>query len=85
MPAKADGQPVSIGIPGSDAAEGVVLAGSVVYEGAAPDTAAVARPTEEGVQALVVLDGPEAPTTFRYPIEVGTRCSWRSGPDSLRR
>lgn len=43
----------------------------MVYQGAAPETALVARPTDEGVQALVVIEGAEAPTEYRFPIEVG--------------
>jgi hypothetical protein len=43
----------------------------VVAEGAGDDVSVVARPTADGVQALVVIDGPTAPTRYEFPIGVG--------------
>lgn len=67
------GPGLSIGIPGGSEAQGEVVAGNVVYADVAAGSSVVARPVEGGVQALVVIDGPEAPTRFRFPIEVGGR------------
>lgn len=76
------GPAVSIGIPVSSGADGEAVMGNVVFDDAASDTAVVARSTGEGVQALVVIDGPEAPSTFRFPIEIeGGRAALETMPD----
>jgi hypothetical protein len=65
------GPELTIGLPGPDAQIGTAVDGNVVYEEVAPDADLVARPTDDGVQALLVIDGPRAPTTYRFPIDVG--------------
>lgn len=65
-----DGSVVSVGVPAENGSSGVAADGNVVYSGPGPDTSVVARPTAEGVQALVVIDGSDAPNTYRFPIEV---------------
>lgn len=75
------GPAVNIGIPGSSTETGKAAGGNVVYDGVAPDASVVARPTSDGVQALIVVNGPQAPTTYRFPIRVGGRGSTLSaGP-----
>jgi hypothetical protein len=62
-----DGTTLSVDVPGSPTAAG----GQVVYDGAAEDTSIVARQVPGGAQALIVLNGPDAPSRFDFPIEVG--------------
>ncbi|MCU1372276.1 MAG: hypothetical protein JWO77_3470 [Ilumatobacteraceae bacterium] len=64
------GPPVTLGVPGSGS-EGELVGGNVVYGDVAEDASVVARPTTDGVQALIVIDGPEAPTEYRFPVDVG--------------
>ncbi|MCU1372251.1 MAG: hypothetical protein JWO77_3445 [Ilumatobacteraceae bacterium] len=66
----AEGSLVEIGVPGSASEEGTITGSEVVYRGVAVDATAVSRPTAEGAQTLLVLDGSDAPTTFRFPISV---------------
>jgi hypothetical protein len=61
---------ISLGIPGTPD-PGVIDHGNVVYPNAAPATDVVARPTNDGAQALLVIDGPDAPQRFAFPVEVG--------------
>ena len=63
------GTDISLGVPG-DATDGVVTAGNVVYPDVAPEASVVARPTHGGAQALVVIEGDEAPTEYAFPVEV---------------
>ncbi|ANZ36053.1 hypothetical protein BBK82_08205 [Lentzea guizhouensis] len=66
-----NGQSVDVGVPGAaDAAQAVVVDGTTVYADAAPQTDVVVKPTTEGVQALVTIDGPAAPTGFDFPVTV---------------
>ena len=69
----ADGASIKIGLPGaSNADDGVQQAsGQIVYADALPDVALAAQPTQDGgVRALVVIDGPQAPAEFRFPMTV---------------
>jgi hypothetical protein len=62
------GPAVTIGLPGDGAGDEVD--GAMVIEGSDPDADLVARPTEDGAQVLVVIDGPAAPARYDFPIEV---------------
>lgn len=54
----------------------------LVYQDAVTDSTVVARPTEDGAQALIVLDSPAAPSRFVFPIEVaGSPVELRAGSD----
>jgi hypothetical protein len=67
----ADGASIEIGLPGAaNADDGVRQAsGEVVYADALPDVAVAAQATPDGgMRALVVIDGPQAPTEFRFPM-----------------
>ena len=64
------GAVVQIGVPGPNRDRGTIARGSVVHDDVAEDAAVVVRPTGEGVQSLVVVEGAEAPTSYRFPIEV---------------
>lgn len=73
---------VTLGIPGRSTADGVKIGDSLVYQDAATDSTVVARPTEDGAQALIVLDSPAAPSRFVFPIEVaGSPVELRAGSD----
>lgn len=63
------GTVVSLGVPG-DRADGTVVAGNVVYPDVATDASVVARAVQDGAQALIVIDGPEAPSRFEFPVQV---------------
>ncbi|MEX0848248.1 MAG: hypothetical protein WD023_10765 [Ilumatobacteraceae bacterium] len=67
----ADGASIEIGLPGAANADDGVRQGSgqVVYADALPDVAVAAQPTPDGgMRALVVIDGAQAPTEFRFPM-----------------
>lgn len=64
------GASISIGIPGEDRSPGALLAGNVIYADVAEQTAIAARPVEGGAQALIVVEGPAAPSLFAFPITV---------------
>ena len=67
------GAQISVDLPFADTAnDGVkTKTGAVVYADAAPDVAVAAQPTADGgMRALVVIDGPQAPTEYRYPMTV---------------
>jgi hypothetical protein len=77
----ATGTDVSLGVPGSPD-EGTVIAGNVVYPGVADDASVVARPTQDGTQALIVIDGSDAPSRYTFPVEVnGEHTGLRQGND----
>jgi hypothetical protein len=67
-----DASEVSLGIPGADE-EASRFRGNLVYAGVEADTSVVARSTAAGTQALIVIDGPDAPSSFRFPIEIDGR------------
>jgi hypothetical protein len=80
----ADGASIEIGLPGAtNADDGVRQAsGEVVYADALPDVAVAAQATPDGgMRALVVIDGPQAPTEYRFPmtVPVGARLEPMSG------
>jgi hypothetical protein len=80
----ADGASIEIGLPGAaNADDGVRQAsGEVVYADALPDVAVAAQPTPDGgMRALVVIDGPQAPTEFRFPMTVPAGASLVPSPD----
>ncbi|MEY4230020.1 MAG: hypothetical protein RLZZ362_869 [Actinomycetota bacterium] len=69
----ASGVSIEIGLPGAaNADDGVRQAsGEVVYADALPDVAVAAQPAPDGgMRALVVIDGPQAPTEFRFSIDL---------------
>lgn len=75
------GADISLGVPG-DTTEGIVIAGNVVYPGVAADAAVVARATPDGAQALIVIDGNDAPERYAFPIEVdGQAAALRESDD----
>ena len=80
----ASGASIEIGLPGAaNADDGVRQAsGEVVYADALPDVAVAAQPTPDGgMRALVVIDGPQAPTEFRFPMTVPAGASLVPSPD----
>lgn len=64
-----EGIEVGLAISGADGPDGAVEHGSVVYEDVARSTSVVARPTQQGAQALIVIDRSDAPSTFTFPID----------------
>ena len=65
------GAEIGIDLPFADTSnDGVkTKSGVVVYADAAPDVAVAAQPTPDGgMRALVVIDGPQAPTEYRFPM-----------------
>ena len=65
------GAVIGVDLPFADTAnDGVkTKTGAVVYADAAPDVAVAAQATAGGgMRALVVIDGPQAPTEYRYPM-----------------
>ncbi|MEI6403439.1 MAG: hypothetical protein WCP59_14770 [Actinomycetota bacterium] len=65
------GAEISVDLPFADTANdgAKTKTGAVVYADAAPDVAVAAQPTADGgMRALVVIDGPQAPTEYRYPM-----------------
>ncbi|MCU1370943.1 MAG: hypothetical protein JWO77_2137 [Ilumatobacteraceae bacterium] len=64
-----DGTELTLGVPG-EAVEGTVVAGNVVYPEVAPEASVVARPVSDGAQALVVIDGSDAPQSYEFPLRV---------------
>ena len=80
----ASGASIEIGLPGAtNADDGVRQAsGEVVYADALPDVAVAAQATPDGgMRALVVIDGPQAPTEFRFPMTVPAGASLVPSPD----
>lgn len=74
------GATVSLGVPGT-AAQGTVIDGNVVYPEVAEDAAVVARPVLDGVQALVVIDGDDAPSRYEFPVDAGPETHLRPHAD----
>ena len=67
------GATIDIGIPGATSADNAVVAddGTVVYADALPGTDIAAQALANGdVRALINIDGPEAPTTFAFPVRI---------------
>lgn len=67
------GVSIEVGLPGATTADDGVRqpSGQVVYADAMPDVAVSAQATPDGgLRALVVIDGPQAPTEFRFPMTV---------------
>ena len=62
--------PWNVGLPG-EGATGTVLAGNVVHLEAVPDASIVTRPTADGAQAILVIDGDDAPERYSFPVEIG--------------
>lgn len=76
------GVDITVGIPGRTTDEGVVAGGNIVYTDVAADTAVVARPATLGAQALIVIDGADAPTRYAFPVETdGAPSELRSTAD----
>lgn len=65
---------LSIGLPEADDYDSAVRlnGGTVVYPSEGDYTSAVQATPEGGVRALVVIDGPDAPTEYRFPVEGAT-------------
>lgn len=81
----ADGASIEISLPGATNADDGVrqTSGEVVYADALPDVAVAAQATPDGgVRALVVIDGPQAPTEFRFPMTVPAGASLVATGDS---
>jgi hypothetical protein len=68
--ASADGTELSIGTPSSAGEPGERVGDSVVFPGVADDASIVAKRTRDAAQALIVVDGEDAPTTFRFPVAI---------------
>ena len=69
----AGGDEVGLGLPGASQADDGSVAenGTVLYEDALPSTAVAMQVLDNGaVRALVVVDGADAPTEFRFPVSV---------------
>jgi hypothetical protein len=63
---------IAIGIPGAGSAEAVLSdTNKAVYSDVAEDTDLIAQATTHGgAQILIVVDSPDAPTTFRFPMSI---------------
>ena len=59
-----------MGVPGSSDADGVISGRSVVHRDVADGASIVTRPTDDGAQSLIVIDGPQAPRRYRFPISL---------------
>lgn len=69
----ADGTVIGLDIPGAAKADDAVRVtdGAVVYEHIAADTSLITQSTESGgLQALIAIDGPQAPKEFAFPVTV---------------
>ncbi len=67
------GDEVGLGLPGASQADNGVVSenGTVVYEDALPSTTVAMQVLDGGaVRALIVVDGADAPTEFRFPVSV---------------
>jgi hypothetical protein len=75
------GTDISLGVPG-EPTDGTIVVGNVVYPDVADDASVVARSTQDGAQALVVIDGDDAPERYTFPVEVnGQNAELRHGND----
>lgn len=80
----AGGPAIEIGLPGAANADDGVRqeSGEVVYADALPDVAMAAQAKPDGgLRALVVIDGPEAPPEFRFPMTLPSGASLVPSPD----
>lgn len=70
MSIDADGVPeVTLGLPTVGA--GQVVGEALAADGVHEQVDVVARPTADGVQALLLIDGPSAPQRYPFPVDVG--------------
>ena len=70
---------LGIGIPGD--ADAAATADGIAYEAVAPESDITVRPTAEGVQVLIAIDGTTAPDSFSFPIEVPEGASLQAQED----
>lgn len=76
------GAEIGLAVAGQTESTGVVDSGNVVFTDTAPSTSIVARPISRGAQALIVIDGADAPAEFVFPVEVaGAAVQLRRLPD----
>jgi hypothetical protein len=68
--ATAAGTELSIGTPSSASEPGEKVGDSVVFPGVADDASIVTRRTRDAAQALIVVDGEDAPKAFRFPVAI---------------
>ncbi|HEX6339922.1 MAG TPA: hypothetical protein VFZ92_02510 [Umezawaea sp.] len=65
------GASMAMSVPGAHEAENaVVVDGTTVYTETAAQTDIAVKPTSTGVQALITIDGPSAPTSFDFGVTV---------------
>ncbi|MBN6034065.1 hypothetical protein [Amycolatopsis sp. 195334CR] len=65
------GTSIAMSLPSAtEAHDAVVVDGTTVYAQTAPQTDIAVKPTSTGVQALITIDGPSAPTTFDFGVTV---------------
>lgn len=65
------GGDVSVGIPGDHTPNGVRFDAATVFPAVAPEASVVARATDQGAQVLTVIEGPSAPSRYRFRITTG--------------
>ncbi|WP_395152162.1 hypothetical protein [Ilumatobacter sp.] len=68
-----NGVEIGIGLPGATKADDatVLSAGTAVYTDAAVDTSIAAQALADGsLRALITIEGPNAPTQYRFPIDL---------------
>ena len=61
---------IGIGIPGSQATEQTTDSDVAVYTGTSPDASTAVQPNEDGVNLLTVISGPDAPTSYSFPLQI---------------
>jgi hypothetical protein len=77
-----DGQRIHIGVAGTheDRAATVIRPSLRVFTGLETDTDVMGQTTAAGVRFVTVLNGPEAPEEFRFPVRLGEGLSLDSTP-----
>ena len=78
------GGEISVELPVAQGADDGVVdpSGAVVYESeTAPVSFAAQATTDGGMQVLVVIDGPDAPTEYRFDMAVPTGAALHATPD----
>lgn len=64
-----EGASVSVSVSAASN-DGELDGGNIVYSGAGEDADVVARPTDAGAQAVIVIHGADAPSRYTFPVKV---------------
>jgi hypothetical protein len=80
-------RPIAVGLPAEGAQPAVPAnPGVAVYRQAAPQTSVAVQPVGQGaVRLMQVITGPNAPTTYRFPLRIPRGGSIRRVPGALER